>query len=517
MKLAVPRIIRLQSSLVSPLGKVLAIFGVSMLIPTVVAIFSRDNPLPFLLPAAGALAVGFLCWRLGDRASRGFKPRHASLLVMIIWFVLPLIGALPLLQYTGYSLSDAYFEAVSGLTASGATVLSGIDELPAPVKLWRGVMSWLGGMGLIVLAVAILPNLGLGGRQLMRSEITGPSQDSDLTPQINETAKGLWTIYASLTALCMLCYWIAGMDLMDAVVHAMTTLALGGFSNHDASFGFFDSPAIEGVAIVFMVIAGFNFATHFAMTHKFMHPDNVRMRSSEGRLARVKERLDYYLSGYRHDVELLPYLLALLLAVAATAGLLYQSGAYASWGEALRYGAFNTISIITTTGYVNTDFYAHWPLYLSLLILMLANFCSCSGSTGGGIKMVRALTFFRRTRVEQTRMLHQYSYTQVKIGGSIVSEEVVSSIFFFVLAYMATIVVTTFLLLASDPGLDLVTSMSAAIASVSNTGPGLGDVGPGTNYAVLNPVAINICSLAMILGRLEFLIFLLVFSRDLWR
>lgn len=512
----IPKFFRLQSSMISPYGKVLTLFGASMLPPAALSAHGGFDPLPFLTPALLTIGAGLLCWHLGRRAQQNFKPRHASLLVILIWFTLPLFGAIPLLDHTGHSLTDAYFEAVSGLTASGATVLSGIEYLPDSVKLWRGIMSWLGGMGLIVLAVAILPNIGLGGRQLMRSEITGPHKDSDLTLQIAETARGLWLVYASLTALCGLCYWLAGMNALDATVHAFTTLALGGFSNYDASFGHFDSQAIEAIAVVFMLVAGFNFATHILLVQRLRRPERSP-RLGASRLARLRGRLSYYLAGYRNDVELLPYTLTAVAAALLVSLALHQGGVYADGGEALRHGVFNTVSIITTTGYVSSDFYAAWPLHLSLLILLLANVCSCSGSTGGGVKMIRALTFLRRTKVEQVRMLHHYSYTQVKIGGGIVPDKVVSSILFFMMTYVTTIVVVTLLLLASDPNLDLVTSLSAAVASVSNTGPGLGAVGPGSNYAVLNPLATDICSLAMIMGRLEFLLFLLLFSRDLWR
>ena len=260
------KFLRLQLCILDPLGKVLGVFGMSMVWLTLLAgpnepfLETRD----ILLTGVACICLGVGCWLAGRNRSEEFKPRHASLMVIILWFLLPLIGAVPLLPHTDGSITDAYFEAVSGLTASGATILTDIEDLPISIKLWRGMMTWMGGMGLIVLAVAILPSIGVGGRQMMKSEITGPLKEHDLTPQINETAKGLWLVYAILTGLCAVCYMIAGMSLFDAVIHSFTTMGLGGFSNYDASYGHFDSVAIEAVAVFFMLVAGMNFATHFS-------------------------------------------------------------------------------------------------------------------------------------------------------------------------------------------------------------------------------------------------------------
>lgn len=518
----VARFLRLQLCILDPLGKVLGMFGFSMVLSTLVTgpTESFVESRAILLPGAACIALGIGCWLTGRNRPEEFKSRHASLMVIILWFLLPLIGAIPLLPHTdGNSLADAYFEAVSGLTASGATVLSGIDDLPLSVKLWRGMMTWMGGMGLIVLAVAILPNIGVGGRQMIKSEITGPLKDHDLTPQINETAKGLWMVYAVLTGLCLVCYVLAGMNFFDALIHSFTTLGLGGFSNYDSSFAAFDSAAIEAVAVVFMVVAGLNFATHFSCIQSLRRERN-RARKLKEKGARAWQRILQVaragVAPMKNDVEVLPYLTVLCLAVIVAVGSLAVFKDYEIW-TAVRHGVFNTVSIATTTGYSNTDFYLQWPLALSFLILLLANFTSCSGSTGGGIKMIRSVIILRHTRVEQVRMLHPHAFQRDKLGRSLISEGIVASIFFFVLTYILTILVFTVLLLAVQPSLDMLTALSAAMACVSNTGPGLGEVGPAANYAVLNPAATCVGALAMLLGRLEFLLFLLLFSKSLWR
>lgn len=500
--------------ILDPLGKVLVLFGSIMLVPYALSLYLDGYTIQhfedFGLPGLSCVLLGIGAWFIGRDRVKDFKIRHASLLVLLIWILLPMVGSYPLREHAAGSFIDAYFEAVSGLTASGATVLTGLDDMSPEIKLWRGLLSWMGGLGLIVLAVAILPNLGVGGRQMMRSEITGPLKDSDLTPQINETAKGLWLVYVFLTALCALAYYACGMDLLDALVHSFTTMGLGGFSNHDASFAYFDSPLIETVAIVFMLIAGFNFATHFSGFMELRHasPRASSQTSSNTRLSRWRRT-------YARDAELKPYLLTLLVGCIVVCGTLLAT-TDSGWVAAVRYGIFNTVSVATTTGYTNTD-YGQWPLAVGLLLLLLANFASCSGSTGGGIKMIRALTLLRCLQIEQIRLLHPRAFLQVKVHGRIISETIVASILFFVLAYVLTILLTTLLLLIVQPSLDLLTAFSAAAATVSNTGPGLGDVGPTSTYASLNEAATAIGALAMLLGRLELLLFLLLFSRSLWR
>jgi trk system potassium uptake protein TrkH len=417
--------------------------------------------------------------------------RDGFLLVALVWTVLPAFATLPLLlQLRELSFTDAFFEAVSGLTASGATVLSGLDRLPPSLNIWRGFMIWLGGMGVIVLAVAILPLLGVGGSQLFKAETPTPMKDNKLTPRIAETAKGLWLIYFGLTVACALAYRWAGMNWLDAVMHAFTTMGLGGFSTHDQSYAHWNSPRIEAVAIVFMLLAAINFATHFLAWHR---------RS---------------LRAYRVDPEAKVFIGVVVLSALGIAAFLVWKGVYPDYGTALRYAAFNVVSIATTTGYANTDFNL-WPIFAPLWMLFLSSFASCSGSTGSGVKMIRALILFKQVFRELLRIIHPRVYRPVKLAGQPVENNVVFAVLAYVFVYVSCIVIFTLLLALS--GADVVTAFSAAVASVNNTGPGLAQVGPASTYAVLNDFQTWVCSFAMLLGRLELFTLLVVLTPAFWR
>jgi len=473
-------------------GKVLVLFGLLALAPVAVSLATGDGEWRAFAKTAGlAIVAGGGTALLTRRARADLKVRHGFFLVLQVWVLLPLFGAIPILLIVDdVTLTKAYFEAASGMTASGGTVLSGIDALPPSLNFWRGEMIWLGGMGLIVLTIAILPFLGVGGRQLLTTELPGPLKEQNLTPQITKTAKGLWLIYLSLTLLCLLCYRLAGMEWFDATVHSMTTLALGGFSSHDLSFGHYDSVAIEAVAIFFMLVAGMNFATHFSA---FLSKD---------------------LRSYWQDVEIKAFLGIMAAAVAAVTLFLWARGEYDTLAESLRYGAFNTVSIATTTGYSNTDFGA-WPLFAPLLMLMLANFAACGGSTGGGVKMVRGIILWRQVGTESLKLLHPKAFYDTKFGGQTLPNRILVSVLFFVLAYLASAVILMMMLVAT--GMDFLTAFSAAVASISNTGPGLGDVGPAANYGWLSDTQTWLCTFAMLLGRLEILAFMVALHPSFWR
>ena len=417
--------------------------------------------------------------------------RDGFLLVALVWTVLPAFATLPLLlQLPGLTFTDAYFETVSGLTASGATVLSGLDHLPPSLNIWRGFMIWLGGMGVIVLAVAILPLLGVGGSQLFKAETPTPMKDTKLTPRIAETAKGLWLVYFGLTLACAFAYRWAGMDWLDAAMHAFTTLGLGGFSTHDDSYAYWNSPQIEAVAVVFMLLAAINFATHFLAWHR---------RS---------------LRAYRVDPEAKVFLAVVAASVLGIAAYLVWSGTYADYATALRYAAFNVVSIATTTGYANTD-YNQWPIFAPLWMLFLCSFASCSGSTGSGMKMIRALILFKQIFRELLRIIHPRVYNPVKLGGQPIENNVVFAVLAYVFVYVSCIILFTLLLTVS--GADVVTAFSAALVSMNNTGPGLAQVGPASTYAVLNDFQVWVCSFAMLLGRLELFTLLVVLTPAFWR
>jgi trk system potassium uptake protein TrkH len=376
-----------------------------------------------------------------------------------VWLTLTLCSALPLMYIVpGMSWTDACFEAMSALTATGATVLSGLDALPVSVNVWRCFLQLIGGLGIMLLVVAILPLLGLGGVQLYRAETPGPMKDTRLTPRIAETARGLWSMYFSLSAACLLAYRWAGMSWADAFMHMCTTMGLGGLSSHDASFAYWDSLRIEMVATVFMALAGISFARYFI----------VWRTRSVGTLA--------------GDAEVRAYFTVLAAAVVVLSLLLVAQGTYASFPEALRAAAFQTVSLATTTGYSSTD-YALWPAFAPVLLVFLGCFVSCAGSTGGGIKMVRMIMLVKQARRELVRIIHPRVVNPVTLNGRNIPSSVIAAVMAYMLIYGASIVGLSMLMLAS--GLDVVTAFSAVIVCVNNIGPGLGLVGPSSTFGVL--------------------------------
>lgn len=424
------------------------------------------------------------------RERREMKVRDGFLLVVLLWTILPLFAALPFLLHLDMSFVDAYFEAASGLTATGATVMSGLDRLPLSVNFWRTFMHWIGGMGVVVLAVAILPLLGVGGRQMFKAETPGPMKEASLTPRIAETAKGLWTVYLILTIACGCTLWILGMEPWDAVMHAFSTLGLGGFSTKDASLGHFASIEIELTVMFFALMSGINYATHFlALHHRSPKP-------------------------YRNDAEL-PYFLGFLAAsILALTFYLLAMGTFDQFGTALRYVAFHSISLATSLGFATTD-YGQWPFFAQLWMMFLGSFVACSGSTGGGIKMIRAMILYKQVYRELLRAMHPNAIWPVRIRGAVISQNVLTGVMAFGFVYSASMVSLTLLMTAS--GLDIVTAFSAVAATLNNTGPGLNLVGPSTTFAVLNDFQTWICTFAMLLGRLEIFTLLVVLMPAFWR
>ncbi|MDP2809161.1 MAG: potassium transporter TrkG [Rhodocyclaceae bacterium] len=433
---------------------------------------------------------GLVLWLSARGEKRELKVRDGFLLVVLVWTLLPVFASLPLLLYLDISFTDAYFETVSGLTTTGATVLTNLDTLPPSINLWRGMLVWLGGMGLVVLAVAILPMLGIGGRQMFKAETPGPMKDSQLTARMAETAKGLWVVYTAITLACIIAYHWAGMHWLDAFIHAFSTMGLGGFSSHDASYGYWNSPVIEAVSILFMLIAGMNFATHFLAVH--------------GRSFKP----------YRRDPEVTWFLGITICSVLGIALYLWVLGVYPEFLTALRFSAFNVVSIATTTGYANTD-YNLWPMFAPLWMLFLSSFVTSAGSTGGGIKMIRALILYKQVYRELIRAMHPNAVWLVRIGGAVVPQNILSAILAFSFIYMVSIVSMT--LLMSFSGLEIVTAFSAVVASINNTGPGLNQVGPATTFAVLTDFQTWVCTFAMLLGRLEIFTLLVVLTPAFWR
>jgi len=479
-------------AVVALVGRVIAIFAGLMLVPAAFALSEHDDAeQAFLLSTAVTFACGLAMSLATLRFRRELQPRDGFVLVGLTWLLLPLFGALPLwLAIPGISVTDAYFEAASAFTATGATVLTGLERLPTSVNVWRCFMMLVGGLGIIVLAVAILPMLGVGGSQLFKSETAGPLKDQKLTPRIADTARAIWVVYGLLAVACTLAYRMAGMSWLDAFLHMCTTISLGGFSPYDASLGYFDSPAIEAVAIVFMMLSGINLMLYFVAWR----------RRSPAVLWRSPEVRAFY-GAVLGTV--------LLLAVYLTA-----HGSFPSFAQSLRHAAFHVVSVATTTGYASHD-YAQWPLFAPLLMILLGCFATCAGSTGGGIKMVRMLLLLKQSGRELVRIVHPRVVNPVMLGGARVDDRVMQSVIAFMMIYGATLVSLTMVLLFS--GLDPVTALTAVVACVNNIGPGLGDVGPAVNYQGLNDFQTWVCTFAMILGRLELLSLLVLLTPQFWR
>jgi trk system potassium uptake protein len=475
------------------LGKIIAIFAFTMLFPLAISLLFDDGAATAYDEAilGTALTGGLLWFFTRKQARRELKPRDGFLLVTLVWAALPIFAMLPLVFFLpDLSLTDAYFEAMSGLTASGATVLSNLDQLPDSLNLWRGLIVWIGGMGVIVLAVAILPMLGVGGAQLFKAETPGPLKDSKLTPRITETAKWLWLIYFGLSAVCFACMRLAGLGWVDAAMHTFTTMGLGGFSSRDASIGYFDSLAVECVVIVFMLIAAVNFAIHF-------------------RVLRERSPLPYL-----RDPETRACLGVMAVSCVLVAVHLFLTGTYEDLGTAFRYAVFNVVSVATTTGFATAD-YSLWPVFAPIWMLFLCTFVSSSGSTGGGLKMIRALALWQQTFRELRRLVHPRAVMHVKIGHQVIENNVIFSVLAFAMLFGSTIVIATLLLAIS--GADVITAFSAAVACVTNMGPGLGAVGPASTYAVLNDFQTWVCTFAMLLGRLELFTMFVVLTPSFWR
>jgi trk system potassium uptake protein TrkH len=473
------------------LGLMMAFFAISFVIPMVCAVITGDGMFTeFGIAALLNVVAGLAIAALTRRHKRELKARDGFLLVTLAWVLMSASAAVPLLiALPELGVTDAYFEAVSGLTTTGATVLTGLDNLPPSINLWRHTLHWFGGIGIIVLAVAVLPLLGVGGMALYRAEAPGSIKDEKLTPRITQTAKALWLTYAGLTLLALIALRVAGMDWFDALCHAFSVVALGGFSTHDASIGHFDSPAIEFVLLLFMLVSMVNFARHFTA---------VRTQS---------------LMPYRKDPELKTMLVILGFSVIVIATLLVVDGMYAPL-EALRHAVFNVVSVATTTGF-SSENYDIWPIFAPVWMLFLSCIICATGSTGGGIKMFRTLLLARQALREMKQLVHPSAVIPVRIAGQVIPERIAASVLAFIFLYFQTVAVLTFLMLLT--GLDLVTAFSSVVASVNNLGPALGPTGAAGNYAVLSDVQTWICIVAMILGRLEIFGVLVLFTAAFWQ
>ncbi|MDT0618890.1 TrkH family potassium uptake protein [Salinisphaera sp. P385] len=472
-------------------GILLMLFSTTMLIPAAVSLLYRDGEADtFFISFCVTLAAGIVSWLPVRAVRRELKLRDGFLVVVLFWMVLSLFGAIPLhlSNAPALSITDAVYESVSGLTTTGATVIVGLDRLPQGILLWRQLLQWLGGMGVIVLAVAVLPMLGVGGMQLYRAETPGPIKDSKLTPRIRETARALWMIYVGLTVLCALCFWLAGMTAFDAIGHAFSTLSTAGFSTHDASMGYFDSALIEGIAVVFMFIGAVNFALHF-----------LAWRSAS-------------VMAYLRDPEFRGWaLLAAGVTIACTLALM-AAGTYSEPGIALIKSAFQVVSIGTTTGYTTADF-TLWPSFIPMMLILGSIVGGCGGSTTSGIKVARFMLLIKQGVRELNRQVHPSAEMPVKLGGRVIPDPVIQAVWGYFSIYMGVYAVVFMILMAI--GLDEITAFSAVAACLNNLGPGLGEV--SSNMAGVPDIGKWVLSLAMLMGRLEILTLLVILTPAFWR
>ncbi len=473
------------------LGVLLTLFSATHLPPAAVALWFGETGVLVTFLASGALtlATGVVCWLPVRRFHRELKFRDGFLVVVLFWTGLAAFGALPfyLSDQVDAGLTDAFFESMSGLTTTGATVLTGLDELPRSLLYYRQQLQWLGGMGIIVLAVAVMPMLGVGGMQLFRAETPGPVKNTKLTPRITQTAKAMWLIYTGLTAACAVGYLAAGMSLFDAIGHSFSTVAIGGFSTHDASLGHYDNPAVATVATVFMLLAALNFALHF-----------LAFRSRNPML-------------YLRDPEARAFFLFVgSVCVMAVATLLYY-GTYADTNDALWRGVFHVVSIGTTTGFTSGGFH-FWPTFLPVMLIMMSAVGGCATSTAGGMKVIRVVLLYKQGRREIQHLIHPQAVVPVKLGARPVPDPVINAVWGFLALYILSYVIASLAMTAT--GADLVTAFSAVTACLNNLGPGLGEI--TDNYASISAAGKWLLAFTMLLGRLELFTLLVLFTRSYW-
>ena len=476
-------------------GILFAMFSISLLPPLAISFFSShpsDDTFPaFLISFIAILATGIAIWIPVRKNREQLGPREGFLTVAAFWFSLVTVGTLPFLlsQNLEINFTDAFFESMSGLTTTGATVLTGIDDWPKSILYYRQQLQWLGGMGIIVLAVAVIPMLGIGGMQLYLAEMPGAMKNTKLTPRIKETAKALWYIYLGLTIICALAYKLAGMSLFDAVTHSFSTIAIGGFSTHDASFAYFEQDLVLYVAIVFMILAGINFALHFRVLSKL----HVR---------------DYF-----QNTELRVYLWILLVtAIVVCMVLLLFYDQLGGPSETIKHGIFQVVSIATTSGFTTDDF-SKWPLFVPAMLLAASMIGGCTGSTAGGLKVVRVVLLFKQGRREILQLINPDAIIPIRLNGDPVHERVIHSVWGFFALYVVSFVILALILQAT--GLDLTTAFSTVTACLNNLGPALGAASEG--YSTLSSASKWVLAFTMLLGRLELLTLLILLTPRYWR
>jgi trk system potassium uptake protein TrkH len=488
---SVPEPVRRLGAVPRIVGLLLTLFSLTLLPPVLVSLYYQDGThIAFLTAFALTLITGAMMWRLGAGLNRDLRIREGFVVVVSFWVVLGLFGAIPLYlaERPVMTFTEAAFESISGLTTTGATVITGLDTLPKGILYYRQQLQWFGGMGIVVLAVAILPLLGVGGMQLYQAEIPGPVKNEKLTPRIAETAKALWAIYLGLTVACAALYWLAGMQPFEAIGHSFSTVAIGGFSTHDLSTGYYNSAAIESIAVFFMFAAGINFALHY----------------------RVWQSAD--IRSYLADTEFRTFLALVVGVTTVATGVLYFHGTYPDADRALIKALFQVVSIGTTTGFTTAD-YATWPSFLPMMLLLGSFVGGCAASTAGGMKVIRFVLLWKQGLSELKRLVHPSAMIPVKLGGRNVPSDVLQAVWGFFAVYIAIFIVLFIIMLAT--GLDELTAFSAVAACLNNLGPGLGEV--SGNMTVVNAPGKWVLILAMLLGRLEIFTLIAILSPAFWR
>ena len=476
--MAVKSIINLFSILV-------AFFSLSLLVTLVVSfIFDDGSSNIFITTFLLIFIPSIIAWQLTKKSKEEMGVKEGFVIITLFWIVLSLVGSMPFYLY-GMSFVDSFFESMSGITTTGATVISGLNNMPESVLFYRQLLQWMGGMGLIVLAIAVMPLLGIGGGQLYKTEIPGALSDQKLTPRIKETAQALWLIYLGLTVVCALLYFAFGMSAFDAISHSLSTVSIGGFSTHDESIGYFNSISIEVICMVFMLLSALSYALHYFAVYK-------------------KKPLKYFHdSELRFFVSILSIVISLSLLLSIIVG--FDGGSF-------REILFQSVSIVTTTGFVSTD-YSSWPTSITFLLLIGAFIGACSGSVGGGIKSWRVLIMINHAKINIMRLVHPNAVVSLKIGSKAVDDKVAESVWGFFSIYVICFMLLLLSLLAT--GMDFESSFSAIGACLNNLGPGLGQV--AETYGSVSNFGKSILALAMILGRLEIFTLLVLFTTVFWQ
>lgn len=481
-------------------GVLVMSFSLTMLLPALVALVYGDGGgREFLEAFSITFAVGALLWWSCREYKQQLRAREGFLIVVLFWIVLGCLGAVPfiLLEHPDLNVSESIFESFSGLTTTGATVITGLDHLPKAILFYRQFLQWLGGMGIIVLAIAIIPMMGLG--KLYRAEMPGPMKDEKMQPRIADVAKMLWQIYFSLTVLCALAYWLAGMTPFDAISHSFATISIGGFSTHDASIGYFNSTAINYITVFFLLISSCNFALHFTLFHQLKDPKEKRKNSVLTRL-------------YWRDYEFRSFLVIQFVLFALCLLVMWAYDYFTTANIRFEQVLFQSVSISTTAGFGVNDF-SQWPSFLPTLLILASFIGGCAGSTGGGLKVIRVLLLYLQMNREIHRFVHPNAVKPIKLGSSVLSDRIEEGIWAFFSAYIFVFILCW--LMAILCGMESFNAFNAVLASLNNLGPALGSV--SSNFTQVPDGAKWVMTFAMVCGRLEVFTLLVILSPVFWK